>query len=99
MRLKNKVAIITGGASGIGRASALLFAREGAKIIVADTNESGGAETVSLVHKENSEAIFVATDISKRDAAQNLAARALEQFGRIDVLVTGHQNKSHLIFD
>lgn len=87
MRLKNKVAIITGSASGIGRATALLFAQEGAKIIVADSNESGGAETISLIRKKNHEGIFLPTDVSKSTDAKNLAARALEQFGKIDVLV------------
>ena len=65
MRLNKKVAIVTGGASGIGRATAILFAREGAKVIVADIDQAGGQETVSRIQKQNGEAIFVPTDVSK----------------------------------
>src|SRR5882672_5180550 len=63
--LNGKVALVTGGASGIGRATALTFAREGAKLVVADMNEEGGQQTVHLITEKGGEAIFVRTDVSK----------------------------------
>ena len=63
--LTGKVALVTGAGSGIGRASALAFAREGAKVVVADVVVEGGEETVSMIKKTDGEAIFVKTDVSK----------------------------------
>jgi len=64
MKLKDKVAVITGAGSGIGRATALLFAEEGAKVVVADYSVEGGEETVKRVKEKGGEAIFVAVDVS-----------------------------------
>jgi len=72
MRLRDKVAIITGAASGIGRATAILFAQEGAKVVVADVNDEMGKETVSLISKQGGEAIFLHTDVSKFDQSAEL---------------------------
>jgi NAD(P)-dependent dehydrogenase (short-subunit alcohol dehydrogenase family) len=88
MRLKDKVAIVTGAASGIGRATSLLFVREGAKVVVADINDEMGNETASLVEKQGGEAIFVHTDVSKSNDIQNMVESAVEKFGKIDVLVS-----------
>ncbi|MDP2708747.1 MAG: 3-oxoacyl-ACP reductase family protein [bacterium] len=86
MRLSNKVAIITGAGSGIGRASALAFAREGAKILVADWGEEGGTETAELIKRQGGEAIFVKADVSSAADADNLAKQCLAAFGRVDIL-------------
>ena len=86
MRLENKVAIITGAGSGIGRAAVLVFAREGAKVLVADWGEAGGQETVALVKKQGGEAGFVKVDVSKSADAEKLAKQCLAEYGRIDIL-------------
>ncbi|HOS87990.1 MAG TPA: SDR family oxidoreductase [Candidatus Pacearchaeota archaeon] len=87
MRLTNKIAIITGAGSGIGRSIALAFVREGAKVVVADWSEAGGTETVELIKQENGEALFVKTDVSKTVDVDNMAKICLDKFGRIDILV------------
>lgn len=86
MRLANKVTIITGASSGIGRASAYLFAREGARLVIADVDEPGGAETVSAIKANGGEAIFVRTDVSKSSEVERLVKAAKEKFSRIDIL-------------
>jgi len=85
MMLRNKVALVTGGASGIGRAVALVWAREGARVVVSDTSASGGAQTVDLVHEQGGEAIFVAADVGNPQHAQALVAQTVAHFGRLDV--------------
>lgn len=86
MRLKDKIAIITGGGSGIGRATAIRFANEGAKIVIADRNEKTGEETLGLLKEKNSEAIFVKTNVADSKSVQNLVNQAVECFGGIDIL-------------
>ena len=76
----NKVALVTGGGSGMGRAAALLFAQQGAKVVVADINDSG-VETVDWIKREKGEAIFVQTDVRKADEVERLVATAVESFG------------------
>jgi NAD(P)-dependent dehydrogenase (short-subunit alcohol dehydrogenase family) len=83
-KLDGKIALVTGAGSGIGRASALAFAREGARVVVADVAAQGGEETVGLIAKAGSTAIFHQTDVSQADQAQALVARAVEAFGRLD---------------
>ena len=70
-RLQDKVAIITGGATGIGRAASLLFAREGAKIVVADRNAPEAEKTVALVRDAGSDAFFVEVDVAKAAQVSN----------------------------
>ena len=85
-RLKNKVALITGGGSGIGRATCLLFAREGAKVVVADYVAEGGNETVRQISAANGPAVFVQTDVSKSADVQNMIGATIRNYGRVDIL-------------
>jgi len=86
MRLKDKVAIITGAGSGIGRAAAIMFAREGAKVVAADWQEGGGQKTAELIKQRGGEAIFVKTDVSRAGDAEKLIKQSLKKFGRVDIL-------------
>jgi NAD(P)-dependent dehydrogenase (short-subunit alcohol dehydrogenase family) len=82
--LQDKVAIITGAGSGIGRATAIIMAREGAKVVVADISEHGGEETVALVRQVGGEALFCRTDVTLEDQVRNLVDTAVRTFGRLD---------------
>jgi 3-oxoacyl-[acyl-carrier protein] reductase len=86
-RLENKVAIITGSGRGIGRETALLFAQEGATIVVSDIDSAAGEQTATEIRRAGGTAIFVRADVSKRADAQVLADTAAQEFGRIDILV------------
>ena len=79
-----KVAIVTGGTSGIGRATAVAYAREGAKVVVAGRREAEGDETVRLIRKEGGDGMFVATDVAKEADVKSLVGRTLDKFGRLD---------------
>jgi len=87
MRVENKVVIITGAASGIGRQTALLFAREGAKVVVADLNEKGGREIVEEIKKAGGEAFFAKLDVCNREQSQEVVKETLDRYGKIDVLI------------
>ena len=78
MRLKGKNAVITGAASGVGRASSLLFAREGASIACVDIDAAMGEETAAMVRKEGGEAIFIETDLADPAAIERMAAQLLQ---------------------
>ena len=86
-RLEDKVAIITGGATGMGRAASLLFAREGAKVVVADRNVPEGQKTVALVGEMGGDALFVETDVSKSALVSDMVEQTIQRFGKLDVLV------------
>jgi NAD(P)-dependent dehydrogenase (short-subunit alcohol dehydrogenase family) len=86
MRLQNKVAVITGAGSGIGRESALLFAREGARVVVADVNDDAGQAVVEELRAAGGEAVYVRADVSKSAEAEGMIRAAEESFGRLDVL-------------
>jgi NAD(P)-dependent dehydrogenase (short-subunit alcohol dehydrogenase family) len=85
-RFEGKVVIVTGAADGIGRVSALLFAREGASVAVADINGSAAAETVRLINEEGGKAIAVTVDVSKSDQVASMVDTVVATFGRLDVL-------------
>ena len=86
-RLKDKVAIITGGGAGIGQATSVLFAEEGAKVIIGDLDQANGEATEAQIKAAGGDAVFVKSDISKEDDAQRLTDEALRAFGRVDILV------------
>ena len=86
MRLQNKVALITGASSGIGREAALLFAIEGASVVVADVNDKGGQETVELIQRQKGKAAYVRADVSQAADCERMVAVAEEQFGKLNVL-------------
>jgi NAD(P)-dependent dehydrogenase (short-subunit alcohol dehydrogenase family) len=83
-QLAGKVMLVTGGASGIGRATALACAREGAQLIIADLQEEGGHHTVHLITDQGGEASFVQTDVTQATAVDALIAKAVERYGRLD---------------
>jgi NAD(P)-dependent dehydrogenase (short-subunit alcohol dehydrogenase family) len=86
MRLLNKVALITGGTSGIGEATALLFASEGAKIAITGRNEERGNAVADLILKGGGQAIFIQTDVSKADDCRRAVDESVRAFGRLDIL-------------
>jgi NAD(P)-dependent dehydrogenase (short-subunit alcohol dehydrogenase family) len=82
--VEGKVALVTGGASGIGRATALTFAREGAKLVIADMNEDGGQQTVHMITENGGEAIFVQVDVSRATEVEAMISKTVETYGRLD---------------
>ena len=85
-KLEGKVAIVTGAASGIGRATALLFAEEGARVVVADWDEAKGEQVAREVEGKGGEAKFVKVDVSRAEDVQVMVTTAVESYGRLDVL-------------
>jgi NAD(P)-dependent dehydrogenase (short-subunit alcohol dehydrogenase family) len=82
--LENRVALVTGGSSGIGRATAIAFAQAGAKVVVAARRTSEGEETVNLAKNAGSEALFVQTDVTKATEVENLVNKTVDTYGRLD---------------
>jgi glucose 1-dehydrogenase len=87
MRLRDKVAIVTGSAGGIGRGTALRLAEEGARIVVADIDEAGSAETVAMIQALGGQALAVTTDVTVADLVQRMVAQTVATFGGLDILV------------
>jgi NAD(P)-dependent dehydrogenase (short-subunit alcohol dehydrogenase family) len=86
MRLESKIAIVTGGGGGIGRATARLFSQEGANVIVSDVNETSGEETVHLIKESGGEAYFIAADVSVPEDVKQLIFQTVERLGGLDIL-------------
>ena len=86
MKLKDRVAIVTGAASGIGRASAIAFAREGARVVVADHDERGRRETAEAIRAEGHDAYFARVDVTREPEVAKMIEETVERWGRIDIL-------------
>jgi len=87
MRLENKVAIVTGGANGIGEAYSTGIASQGASVVIADIDEQRGKKIVDEIEKSGSKALFVQTDVSKKKDAEKMVKATVDRFGSIDILV------------
>src|SRR5688572_7627890 len=101
MRLENKVALITGGSSGIGRETALLFAKEGAKVVVVDMNDAAGEETVQMIKSSGGDAIYVHADVSSAADSENMVKKAEKTYGKLNILFNNagimHSNDDNAI--
>lgn len=99
--LDKKVAFITGGGSGIGAATAKIFAREGARVMVADVDDEGGQRTVSEIGDAGGEAIFISVDVTDEDGVRSAVQQTIEHFGRLDCAVNnaGIGGESRLVVD
>ena len=86
MRLKGKIAIITGAGSGIGKASALLFAKEGASVVVADLNDEAGSAVVKQINSEGGNALLVKTDVTNAASIQKMVKATIDKYGKIDIV-------------
>ncbi|MCI0846864.1 MAG: SDR family NAD(P)-dependent oxidoreductase, partial [Chloroflexi bacterium] len=87
MRLENKVALISGGARGMGAAEAKLFASEGAKVVIGDILEEEGRKTAAEIGEAGGECLYVALDVTSESAWQDAVAAAVARFGKLDILV------------
>lgn len=87
MRLKDKVAIITGAGSGIGRETALLFAKEGARVVVADMQDTAGQKTVDDIHSSGGDAMFIHTDVTQEAEVKQLVEKAAKKYGGLNVMM------------
>ena len=86
MKLEGRVAVITGGTSGIGRTTAVLFGREGARVVIVGRRREEGEKTVALVRGKGGEALFLRTDVSRSQEVREMVRRAVDAYGKIDVL-------------
>jgi NAD(P)-dependent dehydrogenase (short-subunit alcohol dehydrogenase family) len=87
MRLKDKVTIITGAGSGIGAATAVMFAKEGARVVVVDIEKKKGIDTVDLIKNKNRKAIFIHVDVTVADSIKKMVKSTIEIYGKLDILV------------
>ncbi len=88
MRLKDKVAIVTGAASGIGKATATVFAEHGAKVVVADIDEDRANQTVTTIRDAGNKAVYVQTDVTTLDNTERMVQETLNNYGKLDILVS-----------
>ena len=87
MRLKNKVAVITGAGSGIGRTTAILFAKEGAKVVIVDIDKKAGEETLNLLQGKERAALFIPTDITDVVQVKSMVSKVVERYRKLDILI------------
>jgi NAD(P)-dependent dehydrogenase (short-subunit alcohol dehydrogenase family) len=99
--LEGKVALITGGASGIGRTTAEFYAREGARVLVSDVDQEGGKETAHRIESSGGQALFVEADVSNPSDCEDMVAAAVDQFGQLDIACNnaGIAGEENLIAD
>ena len=97
--LEGKVVIITGASSGIGEAMARLYAKMGAKVVLGARNEEKLSLLAQIIRAEGGEALYVATDVTKEEDCKRLIAKAVEVFGRVDVLICNAGISMRAIFD
>ena len=98
MRLKDRIAIVTGGGSGLGAGIAKRFAEEGASLVVADINGNNAATVASEISEGQSKAIAVDMDVTDYDAAEALVAQTVEEYGTVDILVNSAGTSNHMSF-
>lgn len=96
-QFSEKVALVTGSGSGIGRTTAQFYAREGAKVVVSDVDMNGGKETVEMIKSDGGEAIFIEADVSRPEDCESLVQSTVDEFGRLDIAcnnagIGGEQN-------
>src|SRR5438876_6446055 len=87
MKLKDKVAVVTGSAAGIGKGVAEVLSREGARVVVVDWSEETGRKTADEIRREGGDAIFVKCDVSNEEQVKEVVRKTLETYGKIDILV------------
>jgi NAD(P)-dependent dehydrogenase (short-subunit alcohol dehydrogenase family) len=99
MRLRDKIAIVTGGSSGFGRTTAVRFAEEGAKVVVADLDEAWGKDSISQIEQAGGEGTLVVGDIATSEGARRVVQHAIDRFGALDVLVNNAGIAQHDLED
>ena len=99
MRFEDKVVIITGGATGIGKATSILFAKEGAKVIIASRNEKNGNSVVKSIKSKKGKAEFIKTDVSNEEDVRNLISKVVKKYKKIDILYNnaGIENSADVV--
>ncbi|MBU1054346.1 MAG: glucose 1-dehydrogenase [Proteobacteria bacterium] len=97
LKFQDKVALVTGGGSGIGRATSLAFSNEGANIVVADINVTGGEETVAMIRDSGGEAVFFEADVSQEKDAEAMVGKAVSSYGRLDCAFNNAAHNSAIV--
>ena len=87
MRLKDRVAVVTGGANGIGEAYSVGMAKEGARVVIADVDQEAGERVIQEIKKAGGEGIFVRTDVSRKEDVENMVAETIKAYGKLDIIV------------